>query len=35
MTTPIDPNYRHPNCYANLHGGCSTKSLASITFRTR
>ena len=25
MTTPIDPNYRHPKCYANLHGGCSTK----------
>lgn len=25
MTTPIDPNYRHPKCYANLHGRCSTK----------
>jgi hypothetical protein len=25
MTTGPDPNYRHPKCYANLHGGCSTK----------
>jgi len=25
MTTAVDPNYRHPKCYANLHGGCSTK----------
>ena len=25
MTTAPDPNYRHPKCYANLHGGCSTK----------
>ena len=25
MTDDPDPNYRHPKCYANLHGGCSTK----------
>ncbi len=25
MTETTDPNYRHPKCYANLHGGCSTK----------
>jgi hypothetical protein len=25
MTAAIDPNYRHPKCYANRHGGCSTK----------
>lgn len=22
--TGDDPNYQHPKCYANLHGGCST-----------
>jgi hypothetical protein len=25
VTTSTDPNYRHPKCYANFHGGCSTK----------
>lgn len=25
MTDTPDPDYRHPKCYANLHGGCSTK----------
>jgi hypothetical protein len=23
--TTNDPSYQHPKCYANLHGGCSTK----------
>lgn len=23
--TDDDPSYKHPKCYANLHGGCSTK----------
>jgi hypothetical protein len=23
--TDEDPNFQHPKCYANLHGGCSTK----------
>lgn len=25
MTETDEPDYRHPKCYANLHGGCSTK----------
>jgi len=25
MTEAVDPDYRHPKCYANLYGGCSTK----------
>jgi hypothetical protein len=24
MTATPDPSFRHPKCYANLHGGCST-----------
>jgi hypothetical protein len=25
MTAAVDPSYRHPKCYANLHGGPDTK----------
>jgi hypothetical protein len=25
MTAATDPNYRHPKCYTNTRGGCSTK----------
>jgi hypothetical protein len=25
MTAATDPNHRHPKCYANTRGGCSTK----------
>jgi hypothetical protein len=24
-TADVNPNYRHPKCYANTRGGCSTK----------